>query len=355
MSHDRGHSVFFESESATEEPTTGQMPEEHERGARKSNLDLVKECDRFPYYTTDPSAYTRYTESYYHLLVPDHIPSLGLVPPAVAEIFRNAPGWELDDGLRTLTLTAGNDRASRSAAVAATAEAMQATGHFRVLDKWRNELYPVFGDDGSVLFEIERAASALLGVVTYGCHLTAYVRQKGENHESIKIWVPRRARSKHTYGGMLDNTVAGGIAVGETPISCIAREANEEASLPEEFVLQRAKPAGTVSYFHIRDARAGGETGLMQPECQFVYDMEVGEDIKFEPKDGEVDEFNLMPIDEIKEALARGEFKPNCSLVLLDFFVRHGYLRPEEDEHYAQIVSRLHRMLEFPTATSWPG
>lgn len=351
MSHDRGHSVFFENETASE--TVGRISEKPP-GPLKSNIDLVNECDSFPYYTTDPSAYTKYTESHYHLLVADHIPTLGLVPPSIAEVFRNIPGWELDDRLHTLTLTTGNDRASRSAAVAATAEAMRATGHFQVLNRWRNELYPVFSEDGSVLFEIERAASALLGVVTYGCHITVYVRQKVGGQDTIKIWVPRRTRSKQTYGGMLDNTVAGGIAAGETPFSSMVRESDEEASLPAELLHRQAKAAGTVSYFHIRDARAGGEKDLMQPECQYVYDMEVGEDIRLEPKDDEVDEFTLMSVDEVKDAMARGEFKPNCALVLLDFFVRHGYLKAEEDQHYAEIVSRLHRRLEFPTAKSWP-
>ena len=350
-SHDGGHSVFFESESATNEQAR-EISEKH-IGPLKSNLDLINECDSFPYNTTNPAAYNSYTESHYHLLVDGHIPTLGLVPPSVAEVFRNIPGWELDDSLHTLTLTAGQDRQSRSAAVAATAGAMKATGHFQVLDKWRDELYPVFGEDGSVLFDIERAASALFGIVTYGCHLTCYVRQQVAGQEAIRIWVPRRARSKQTYGGMLDNTVAGGIGIGETPFSSLVREAAEEASLPAELVQQKAKAVGTVSYFHIRDARAGGERGLMQPECQFVYDMEVDEDVEFKPSDDEVEDFSLMSVDDVKAAMARGEFKPNCAAVLLDFFIRHGYLKAEEDRDYAEIVSRLHRLLEFPTAKTW--
>ena len=352
MSQDGGHSVFFESESATNEEAR-KIADNHV-GPLKSNLDLINETDSFPYYTTNPSAYTHYTETHYHLLVEGHIPTLGLVLPSVAEIFRNIPGWELDDKLHTLTLIEGSDRQTRSTVVAATAAAMRATGHFEVLSKWRDELYPVFGEDGSVLFDIERAASPLFGVVTFGCHLTAYVRQEVEGQEFIRIWVPRRARHKHTYGGMLDNTVAGGVSSGETPASCIARESEEEASLPRELV-EKAKPVGTVSYFHIRDARAGGERGLMQPECQYVYDLEVSEDVVPTPDDGEVEGFTLMPVGDVKEAMARGEFKPNCALVLLDFFIRRGYLNAEEDPHYAEVVSRLHRLLEFPTPRTWAG
>ena len=49
----------------------------------------------------------------------------------------------------------------------------------------------------------------LLGVVTYGVHMTGFVRDERSTY-GMKIWVPRRAKSKQTYGGMLDNTVAGG-------------------------------------------------------------------------------------------------------------------------------------------------
>ncbi|KAL9049531.1 MAG: hypothetical protein Q9162_007177 [Coniocarpon cinnabarinum] len=350
MSQDGGHSVFFESESATNEEAR-EIADSVK--PQKSNLDLINETDSFPYYTTNPSAYTHYTETHYHLLVADHIPTLGLVLPSVAEVFRNIPGWELDEKLHTLTLVAGKDRQSRSAVVAATAAAMRATGHFQVLSKWRDELYPVFAEDGTVLFDIERAASALFGIVTYGCHMTMYVKEQVNGEEVTRIWVPRRARHKETYGGMLDNTVAGGLSCGETPFSGLVREAEEEASLDPELIRTRAKAAGTVSYFHIRDARAGGERGLLQPECQYVYDMDVGADVIPKPSDGEVEGFELMGVEEVKKAMAHGEFKPNCALVLLDFFIRRGDLTAEEDDHYAEIVSRLHRVLEFPTARSW--
>ncbi|KAI7604510.1 hypothetical protein KC319_g21893, partial [Hortaea werneckii] len=164
------------------------------------------------------------------------------------------------------------------------------------------------------------------------------------------LWVPRRAATKQTYGGMLDNTVAGGIATGETPFESIVRESAEEASLPEELVRKNAKAVGTVTYFHIRDRRAGGETRLLQPECQYVYDLQLPEDVVPKPSDDEVEGFELKSVDEVKDALRDGEFKPNCAVVLLDFFVRHGVLTPEEEPAYSEIVSRLHRRLEFPMA-----
>lgn len=316
----------------------------------KSNLDLVNECDNFPYYQTDPKLYFAHVNTYYALYVKDHPNTeLGYLLPSVTEVFRGLPDWRIDDEERSLTLVTGRTEAERTQVVQATIRAMYATGYFKVLSKWRNELLPVFGPQGEVLFSMERAASALFGITTYGCHMTAYVQGNEDKEQQTRIWVPRRAANKQTYGGMLDNTVAGGIATGETPFESLVRESAEEASLPEELVRKKAKAVGTVTYFHIRDQRAGGETRLVQPECQYVYDLELPEDVEPKPSDDEVESFELKTVEEVKESMRNGEFKPNCALVLLDFFIRHGILTMETDENYIEIVSRLHRRLEFPS------
>ncbi len=214
---------------------------------------------------------------------------------------------------------------------------------FRVLEKWRNELYPVHGMSGKV--GMERSGSPLFGINSYGVHMTAYVREG----DQLKIWVPRRASSKQTYGGMLDNTVAGGISQGETVTESLIREAEEEASLPNDLIQHYAKPCGTVSYFYVRDEKAGGEVGLLQPECQFVYDLEVDKNVIPKPNDDEVEDFQLWTVNQVQEAMAKGQFKPNCAMVLLDFFIRHGILTPDSEDNYAEIESRLHRKLPFPT------
>jgi hypothetical protein len=97
----------------------------------------------------------------------------------------------------------------RSKLVAATAAYWRENKMFKVLEGWRDELYPVYGPGNELLFSVERSASTLLGVVTYGVHMTGFVRDDGASF-GMKIWVPRRAKNKQTYGGMLDNTVAGG-------------------------------------------------------------------------------------------------------------------------------------------------
>lgn len=325
----------------------------------KANIDLLNECDNFPYYQSDTKMFFAHINTYYALYIKD-LPDveLGYVLPSVAEVFRGLPDWKVDDKERSLTLVTEGNEEDRSKAVAMTCQALRHTNHFKVLKGWRDELYPVYGPSRELLFSIERSASALFGIVTYGVHMTAFTYSKrpksesevGDDEEELKLWVPRRAKSKQTYGGMLDNTVAGGIATGERPFECVVRESAEEASLSEELVRKNAKAVGTVSYFHIRDRRAGGETRLLQPECQYVYDLQLPEDVIPKPSDDEVEGFELKTVEETKMALRDGEFKPNCAMVLLDFFVRHGVLTAEEEPNYSEIVARLHRRLEFPMA-----
>jgi 8-oxo-dGTP pyrophosphatase MutT (NUDIX family) len=138
------------------------------------------------------------------------------------------------------------------------------------------------------------------------------------------------------------------VATGEEPLECLVREANEEASLPGDLVRANAKACGTITYVYIRESRAGGETGMIQPECQYVYDLELPSSVIPKPNDSEVEEFYLWTVEQVQEALVRGEFKPNCALLMLDFFIRHGILTEENEKHYDEIKKRLHRELEFP-------
>ncbi|QDS73260.1 hypothetical protein FKW77_004337 [Venturia effusa] len=324
-----------------------------------SHLTLLSACDSFPYPPSD--LYEQHVSTYYHLRISSHPDTtLGYLLPSVALTLSNLADWDVDSDTipRTVTLVTGTNAAERSLAIAKTTAAMKATGHWKVLDKWRGELYAVFGEGGEEVFRIERSASPLFGVVTYGIHLTAYTTShpasdSARRADDMKIWVPRRSRTKQTYPGMLDNTVAGGITAGEAPFESVVREAMEEASLPEELIRKRAKAAGCVTYFHIRDSRAGGETGLLQPECQYVYDLDLTpgageEDVVCKPNDDEVETFELLSVEEVLEALGREEFKPNCAVVMIDFLVRHGIITRENERDYIEICSRLHRRLEFP-------
>lgn len=134
---------------------------------------------------------------------------------------------------RTVTVFTQPTEEERSAAVKATVDYWREKGTFEVLKGWRDELYPCYGpgsgEDGKaneLLWVVERSASGLFGIATYGVHLTAYVeidqeRMKKENTNWSKLlWIPRRSKTKQTYPSMLDNTVAGGMASGEDVMDC---------------------------------------------------------------------------------------------------------------------------------------
>lgn len=222
---------------------------------------------------------------------------------------------------------------------------------FPILKSWRNELWPVYGRNKELMFSMERASMGLFGTTRYGVHLNAFIRRQDDSSKyDFRIWVPRRSATKSTYPSMLDNAVAGGLMTNEDPFECVIREADEEASLPEHVVRMNAEEVSTITYIYITDERAGGEAGLIYPECQWVYDLELpaDESVVPEPKDGEVESFSLRTVEEIQEQLAQGLWKPNCAVVMLDFLVRHGIYTPENEPHYDAILDRAHRHIAFP-------
>ncbi len=219
-----------------------------------------------------------------------------------------------------------------------------------MLKKWRNELKPAYGPSGEFLFSIERCAVNLLGLVSYRIHMIAYTRS--EPFEEPKLWISKRSMKVAVYPGFLDSTVASGISTGEIPFESLIREAHEEAPLPRDLVRQRVKSCGTLSYFHLRNSKAGGEVGLLQPDVHFLFEIEMPADVKPAPCDDEVGWFQLWDIGRIKEALVAGQFKGSSALAILDFLIRHGILTELNDPEFLEITCRLHSALEFPLGGS---
>lgn len=80
---------------------------------------------------------------------------------------------------------------------------------------WRNELYPVYGDvsrPDNVAFVMERAATPVFGISSFGCHLNAYMK---ESDGTVKMWIARRSKAKQTWPGYLDNCVRNRIPCGQ--------------------------------------------------------------------------------------------------------------------------------------------
>lgn len=193
---------------------------------------------------------------------------------------------------------------------------------------------------------IERFAAPLFGIGSRGAHMTAFVRDPTSNDpRSLKIWVGRRSKHIFAYPGLLDTTVAGGVKASHEPFECILAESEEEASLPAEYVAAHARATGAVTYVQVKEAVGG-----VHPTVLYVYDLELPEDIVPKPMDDEMSEFVLMSVDEVNEAMLREEFKPNCVLVMLDFYIRHGILTQEGSPEYLDILTRLRRRLPVAIA-----
>jgi 8-oxo-dGTP pyrophosphatase MutT (NUDIX family) len=217
---------------------------------------------------------------------------------------------------------------------------------FSILHKTRSEPYRIIG--ANVFTHLQRFSHPLFGIVSRGAHLTAYVNTP----DGIKIWVPRRARHLFTYPGKLDTTVAGGIKATNTPLECIIDEAMEEASLPEDLIQERLRSVGTLTYMALSRAPDGREKGLIHPDVVYLFDIELPSEVVPKPNDDEVEQFYLMTPEEVKKAIFDLEFKTNSAVVMIDFFVRHGIVTPENEPDYVEITARLHRRLPIPTAPS---
>ncbi|BDA41660.1 Nudix hydrolase 20, chloroplastic [Coccomyxa sp. Obi] len=228
-------------------------------------------------------------------------------------------GLALDDQLSTCE--------DRSAALEAVVARLRDDG---VLSGWRNELYPVLtAFDSEPLALVERAAAVHLGIKAYGVHVNGYV----ETDKGIELWVATRSKSKPTWPGRLDHIVAGGQPHGLSPQANVVKECGEEASIPEDLA-RNAKPVGAVSYEEMQ------EMGLKR-DVLFCYDLKLPPDFVPEPQDGEVESFQRLPIEEVANIIATTDkFKDNCNLVIIDFLIRHGFLKPEQ-EGYLQLLAGL--------------
>ena len=195
---------------------------------------------------------------------------------------------------------------------------------------WCNENYPVATSfHAQPIMLMERYVTSLFGIIKQGVHLNGLVQKKNKTF----MWVAHRAKNKPTFPGKLDHLVAGGHGANLTPYETLIKESQEEAGLSEALASQ-AKAVGTVSY-------ALEVNQKMVRDVIFNYDLWLAEDVVPENTDGEVDFFELWPLDEVVKRIATtDDFKTNVNLVIIDFLVRQGYLTPE-DPYYVDIVHGL--------------
>ncbi|GMH41105.1 hypothetical protein BSKO_09015 [Bryopsis sp. KO-2023] len=207
---------------------------------------------------------------------------------------------------------------------------MQTLRERGLMNGWRNELYPItqnFHDDPLLL--VERVAAVKLGVKAYGVHINGYTYKDGQLH----MWVARRSKNKPTWPSLLDHIAAGGQPFGLGCRENVIKECEEEASIPKELA-EKAISSGVVTYSQRQ------EDGIKR-DVLFVYDLELPSDFIPTPLDGEVEEFMLWPISKVADIIRNTrEYKPNCALVIIDFFIRRGVITPDQSG-YLQLVEGL--------------
>ncbi len=199
-----------------------------------------------------------------------------------------------------------------------------------IIRKYLGEIYPITGSCRDQQYALlDRGAAGYFGIRTYGQHLNGYVK----TIDGIKIWVARRSADRLQFPNRLDNIVAGGLPYKLSLQENLLKECQEEADMPE-YLVKRAIATGTVNYC------CETETGL-KPDTLYCYDVELPGSFIPRNTDGEVAEFRLMDVQSVVELVRDSdEFKTNCNLVLLDFFIRHGILTPDQPG-YLELVAGL--------------
>jgi hypothetical protein len=285
-----------------------------------SFLDHIARCNNADLSEFEPWYIGRERAGFIHR---DFAPVLAGKPGLFAH---HKDGWHFNPSLDQPT--------KRTAAMRAFLLELRERGQFKGL--WRDEDYPVTWEFARpALLAMERAAVPWFGVRAFGPHMTGYVRKA----DGLHIWVPRRSYRKPTFPGELDNTVAGGQPAGIGIHDNLIKECAEEAAIPRELAV-RAKATGFIAYWNQSGAQ-------LKPDIMTCFDLELPEDFTPRAHDGEVHAFELWPVERVFETVRdTNDFKYNCNLVLIDFFVRHGMLSADDRDFFA-IVEGL-RPLQPP-------
>ncbi|KAK2060748.1 NUDIX domain-containing protein [Colletotrichum caudatum] len=304
---------------------------------KKSYLPLINKVDNVPLDFD--------FDTLYKLMLPGDSRPHGFMIPATVQRLPWTSDFRVDHDGRKVYLLDTTDKGGEDPGKACTAafqrvvDAAIASDSFPTLNKMHSEHFRIIGANHFV--SIERFPAPLFGISSRGAHMTAFVKTGDE----MKIWVPRRSAHLFTFPDLLDTTVAGGVKAEDSPFDCIVAEATEEASLPEDFVKENARAVGAVTYVSMNQQK-----GTFFPTVLYVYDLELPESIEPVPGDDEVSSFMLMSIPQVNSAMLEGQFKPNCVLVMLDFFIRHNIITSDNNHEYLEIVTRLRRHLPIPTS-----
>ncbi|GAV52381.1 hypothetical protein ZYGR_0AG03720 [Zygosaccharomyces rouxii] len=319
-----------------------------------SFLDVMDRVDQFPDEYEDDN---RFKKEVLYLTSHDNIRIGFTLSFAVEEIIRCC-GQEVFNSTFTINHNEGSltelrfnddDADTRNIKIDQIARTLYTKSELKEIKGWREEKYAVYVQ-GNPYVLVERAMAGILGIVTYGIHVNGYMIDTKSNE--IKFWIPRRSATKPTWPLMLDNIVAGGIGYPHGINDTVIKESMEEANLCRTDIERSIRAAGVLSYIYFPQkfdqVSFNSEFAYIVGEVEYIFDLALSENVVPRPNDDEVDSFNLLTLQETIDAIERKEFKPNCALVMTDFLIRHGYITPENEPNFLELVNRMHRKLPFP-------
>ncbi|WP_291519251.1 NUDIX domain-containing protein [Acidovorax sp.] len=174
---------------------------------------------------------------------------------------------------------------------------------------WRDEQLAVCNPAGEVVGTIERGAVRVLGIATRAVHL---VGQSPDGH----IWVQKRSMSKPHNPGQWDTLMGGMVSAADTLDQALARETWEEAGLRVER-LHGLTHGGHVLFS--RPSSEGQGAGFMVERIDW-FSAVVPQGMQPDNQDGEVELFDQLSPDAVRQRVATGGFTLEAGLVLADFF-----------------------------------
>lgn len=190
----------------------------------------------------------------------------------------------------------------------------------------------VAGDRLNPLFEMRRFYSIFLGLRRYASRVHGF--------EGDQMWIVKRGQAVHEYPGRLDTLVGAGQVAGRTIREHTLVEAHEEAGLSEADCAAMA-PAGMVHIF-----RHNGK-GFCFDENIYIYDLDTTHTAKPHPVQAwESESITLWPFAKVLETIrTTDDFRPEAALCLIDFFIRHGYITPDNEPDYDALCFGVRSLL----------
>ena len=212
------------------------------------------------------------------------------------------PAWVLDpppDAASDTDINATTDALNTLAAALRDAD---------LCGPWRNEQLAVTNPQGAVVGTVERGAVRVLGITTCAVHLVGLAPDG-------RMWVQKRALTKPNNPGQWDTLMGGMVSAADSLHQALARETWEEAGL-HVHTLVDVVHGGHVLFS--RPSSEGGGAGFMVERIDW-FSAQVPGGMEPQNQGGEVDEFALLPLADVRAQVAQGRFTLEAGLVIAGY------------------------------------